>query len=189
MEEKIIIKSEFVSTKTIQIIIWMIGVVFALIELINDGGIYSLRVPIIRLVVIGVIAVFGIIATIVNAWLSKNEITVTNKRIYGKRAFGRRVDLPIDSISAVGVSALKGLAVGTSSGKIKFHMIQNRDEIHKAISDLLIVRQTEDRAAQKPTAAVQQSDADELAKFKKLLDDGIITQEEFDAKKRQILGL
>lgn len=33
------------------------------------------------------------------------------------------------------------------------------------------------------------SDADELMKFKKLLDDGVITQEEFDAKKKQILGL
>jgi hypothetical protein len=33
------------------------------------------------------------------------------------------------------------------------------------------------------------SDADELTKFKKLLDDGIITQEEFDKKKAQILGL
>lgn len=33
------------------------------------------------------------------------------------------------------------------------------------------------------------SDADELLKFKKLLDDGVITQEEFDAKKRQLLGL
>lgn len=33
------------------------------------------------------------------------------------------------------------------------------------------------------------SDADELLKFKKLLDDGVITQEEFDAKKKQLLGL
>lgn len=31
--------------------------------------------------------------------------------------------------------------------------------------------------------------ADEIAKFKKLLDDGTITQEEFDAKKKQLLGL
>lgn len=37
------------------------------------------------------------------------------------------------------------------------------------------------------TAAV--SPADELLKFKQLLDSGIITQEEFDEKKRQILGL
>lgn len=33
------------------------------------------------------------------------------------------------------------------------------------------------------------SDADEILKFKNLLDSGIITQEEFDAKKKQLLGL
>ena len=31
--------------------------------------------------------------------------------------------------------------------------------------------------------------ADEIVKFKKLADDGIITQEEFEAKKKQLLGL
>lgn len=38
-------------------------------------------------------------------------------------------------------------------------------------------------------AAAPLSDADELLKFKKLLDDGVISQEEFAAKKKQILGL
>ena len=33
------------------------------------------------------------------------------------------------------------------------------------------------------------SAADEIEKFKGLLDKGIITQEEFDAKKKQLLGL
>jgi predicted Zn-dependent peptidase len=33
------------------------------------------------------------------------------------------------------------------------------------------------------------STADELKKFKELLDSGVITQEEFDAKKKQLLGL
>jgi hypothetical protein len=33
------------------------------------------------------------------------------------------------------------------------------------------------------------SSADELRKFKKLLDDGILTQEEFDKKKAQLLGI
>ena len=41
-----------------------------------------------------------------------------------------------------------------------------------------------------PNVTVQQvSSADELKKYKELLDAGIITQEEFDAKKRQLLGL
>lgn len=38
-----------------------------------------------------------------------------------------------------------------------------------------------------PTQAL--SGADEILKYKKLLDDGILTQEEFDAKKKQLLGL
>lgn len=33
------------------------------------------------------------------------------------------------------------------------------------------------------------SGADELAKYKKLFDDGVLTQEEFDIKKKQILNL
>ncbi|MBR3928642.1 MAG: SHOCT domain-containing protein [Clostridia bacterium] len=33
------------------------------------------------------------------------------------------------------------------------------------------------------------SSADELKKFKDLLDSGVITQEEFDTKKKQLLGL
>lgn len=33
------------------------------------------------------------------------------------------------------------------------------------------------------------SEADELMKYKELLDSGVITQEEFDAKKKQLLGV
>lgn len=38
-------------------------------------------------------------------------------------------------------------------------------------------------------AAAEVSPAEEIKKFKELLDSGIITQEEFDAKKKQLLGL
>jgi len=44
-------------------------------------------------------------------------------------------------------------------------------------------------AAAKTAPAPAVSAADELKKFKELLDMGIITQEEFDAKKKQLLGL
>ena len=40
-----------------------------------------------------------------------------------------------------------------------------------------------------PTVVQQVSAADEIKKFKELLDLGVITQEEFDAKKKQLLGL
>lgn len=44
-------------------------------------------------------------------------------------------------------------------------------------------------AVSRPQVVSNVSSADELLKFKQLLDAGVITQEEFDAKKKQLLGL
>ena len=58
----------------------------------------------------------------------------------------------------------------------------------REIVEFIENRRSELRAPQ--TTVVQQaSAADELKKFKELLDSGIISQEEFDAKKKQLLGL
>lgn len=136
--------------------------------------------------------VFGLISVILLVfflYFSKMSLTVTNKRIYGQTAFGKRVDLPLDMISAVGTSAFKGIAVATSSGKIKFLGISNQEEVHKAITDLLLERQNNPKPTTQIKQEIPQSNADELKKYKELLDSGIITQEEFDAKKKQLLGL
>lgn len=124
-------------------------------------------------------------------WVSKMEMIISDKRVYGVAAFGKRVDLPLDSISAVRISIFKGIAVATSSGRIVFHGIKNRDEIHEVLSALLIERQKKEKTVTQTTIKqeIPQSNADELKKFKDLLDSGIITQEEFDAKKKQLLGL
>jgi hypothetical protein len=141
----------------------------------------------------GIVFILGIlsaiIAVVVNLIYSKIELTVTDKRVYGKATFGKRVDLPLDSINAVGTSAFNGVSVTTSSGAIKFGLIKNRDEIHKEISDLLISRQGKPEATTTIKQEIQQSNADELKKYKDLLDAGIISQEEFNAKKAQLLGL
>ena len=113
---------------------------------------------------------------------------MTDKRVYGKAMFGRRVDLPVDLISAVGTSFLMGVSVSTSSGSIRFLGVQNKDDIHSEISKLLLLRQ-EKKSDAATVAEVPQSGADELKKYKELLEIGAITQEEFDAKKKQLLGL
>lgn len=130
----------------------------------------------------------AIIAILLYFSVAKTEITVTDKRVYGKAMFGKRVDLPVDLISAVGTNFLKGVSVSTSSGKISFLGIKNKDKIHEEISKLLMVRQ-EKTPIITTKQEVPQSNADELKKFKDLLDSGILTQEEFDAKKKQLLGL
>ena len=144
-----------------------------------------------RWTVAGIIGGIGVICLLIYAWMRSYEMIVTDKRVYGQAAFGKRVDLPVDSVSAIGSKWPKGIAVATSSGKIAFLMIKNRDEIHKCVSDLLIERQSKPTAVAAPVVKQEapMSNIEELKKYKELLDMGIITQEEFDAKKKQLLGL
>ena len=134
--------------------------------------------------------VFGITGLIFLFANNKDSITATDKRVYGTAIWGKRVDLPLDMISAVSTGFPNKISVATSSGYIKFIMIDNNNEVQEEISKLLIKRQ--EKGATATTAIKQenpQSNADELQKYKNLLDNGTITQEEFEAKKKQLLGL
>ena len=136
------------------------------------------------------IAALALIGGLIYLWLRSYELTVTDKRIYGKVAWGKRVDLPVDSVSATAtIRVLKGVSVSTSSGRISFRVIKNADEIYKVMNNLLIERQQEKVNATVAAAAPKSDEADQLKKYKDLLDSGVITQEEFDAKKKQLLGL
>lgn len=208
MEEKIIIKSERTNILIPVIILVVVGFVILGLYTLFDINRYTPQYERLAalnydwfdyssaldmavhqdggfLIALAIPVIFIIIAIIYYRAHSKIELTVTDKRVYGRATFGKRVDLPLDSISAVGTKSKKGIAVTTASGAIKFNSIRNRDAIHAAISNLLIERQS------KPTAAAANapSNADELKKYKDLLDSGVISQEEFDAKKEQLLGL
>ena len=214
MEEKVIIKSERYNIKIVSLIVAVTGVVLFIIYLLIDVSLYAsefnrlaaknyswfdykspLDMAIKRdgglVVVLLIPIVFAILAFLIYRIYSKVELTVTDKRVYGVAKFGKRVDVPFDSISAVGTSAMKGIAVTTASGAIKFKFIKNRDAIHSAISRILVERQGKAKPVTTTTIKqeVPQSNADELKKYKELLDSGVITQEEFDAKKKQLLGL
>ena len=132
------------------------------------------------------IVISAIIGLSVYLKFRNGEIVVTDKRIYGTIAGGKRVDLPLDAISAVGIGSCKSIAISTSSGKVSISAIKNCSEIHKIISNLLIDRQQQTKSPTPPPCA---NNTDALKKYKELLDMGIITQEEFDAKKKQLLDL
>ena len=136
------------------------------------------------------VAALTLIGALIYLWLRSYELTVTDKRIYGRVAWGKRVDLPVDSVSATAtIRVLKGVSVSTSSGRISFRVIKNADEIYKVMNNLLIERQQEKFNATVVATAPMSDEADQLKKYKVLLDSGVITQEEFDAKKKQLLGL
>ena len=187
MEEKLLIQSERSYIKILKAIIapLLILEIIGLILFLPMGLYYVVGI------VFMIIGAFGIFSLIFYWAIAKMEINVTNKRVYGIARFGKRVDLPLDSISAVATGMLKGIAVATSSGKIHFTGISNNKEIHEVISKLLIERQGKEKPVTSTDIRQEksQSNADELKKFKDLLDSGVITQEEFDAKKKQLLGL
>lgn len=120
-----------------------------------------------------------------------SEIVVEKDNVYSRAMFGTRVDLPVDSISAIGVAPLKSISVSTSSGAIRFCAIENVHEVKNVITALVKERQRKPQSPQPEASALKEhsSNADELKKYKELLDSGVITQEEFDAKKKQLLDL
>lgn len=138
--------------------------------------------------------VFTVIAAVITVfvWLATagSEIVVTDKRIYGRVAFGKQVDLPLDSVSAVATTAFtQGVSVSTSSGRITFLFLSQKEQIASTIRKLLVDRQQKPVAATTIKQEIPQSNAEELRKYKELLDMGVISKEEFDAKKKQLLGL
>ena len=186
MEEKILIKSEI--NRVIGIVCLVLGI-YCLVAAFRLSSVFFEYDEFTGWVILVSGTGVGLISTLSYFFLCGHELTVTDRRIYGKVAWGKRVDLPIDSVSAIAtVSFLKGVAVSTSSGRICFLMIKNSDEIYKVISSLLVERQNEKNIV--PETVVQKRDeADMLKKYKALLDDGTITQEEFEAKKKQLMGL
>lgn len=192
MEEKILVTGEMIPAQKIFLISFAASVISLIIGLFLTWWAVAIDNDSIKEVcgdtgvIFNVLAAFLFVCGVIFClcWI-RVELTATNKRIYGKAAFGKRVDLPIDSISAIGTSMLWGIDIGTSSGRIHFKFVENNDKIHSVLSKLLLERQQEKTLSNIQTA----SSADELKKFKELLDSGAITQEEFNLKKKQILGL
>ena len=131
----------------------------------------------------------AIVFWMISNGLKNQKLIVTENNIrgtYGK-LLKRNIDLPIDSINSIAVVKKSGIiCISTSSLTIRFESIINAEEISDVINDLIRNRQKN----QGTTTIIQSSSvADELSKYKALLDQGVLSQEEFDAKKRQLLNL
>lgn len=158
MEEKNIIKGKF-SKSNIFVIVSLalsaVSFIISIILYINNGSTdwkgrpvpYSLYIgsPMECPEGIGVCFYLAILLILVAIFfvieMNLCELTVSDKRVSGKTSFGRKVDLPIDKISSVGTCIPKGITVATSSGKINFWLLINREEVYQAISDLTKKRQ------------------------------------------------
>ncbi|MFT8362960.1 MAG: SHOCT domain-containing protein [Sporolactobacillus sp.] len=148
---------------------------------------------------------------IVVKWPAKTIISVGEKSLTIKRkgfmslatqGLKGEKTIPYKSITSIQLKK-----PGVTSGYIQFTLIGGNesrkgvfDATHDentvmiaskpAYEDMLELKSyIESEQDESATSQNTASDADELRKYKSLLDDGIISQDEFDAKKKQLLGL
>ena len=104
-----------------------------------------------------------------------------------------RSDNPMIMVNLFDKNGTVGSVANPNAMKLVFSASQRAKKMDSEIMTLcsalegLLARNLAQQAV--PQTVVQQlSPADELLKFKQLLDSGLITQEEFDAKKRHLIG-
>ena len=114
-----------------------------------------------------------------------DQLIITPDQILGKR-LNRSVNIPVNQISSIATAPFNGVRILTSSACITFDGLLNQMEVYHCLSDLL--KKQQEHIQVKSTQNTV-GFTEELIELKKLLDSGIITQEEFDAKKKQLLGL
>lgn len=128
-----------------------------------------------------------------NTWL----IVCTNKRIVfldKGMIFGlKQVEIPIDKINSIGQK--RGLILGeihiqdgASNRKIESVSKETIAPFIEAVNKEIENYKNSLRGNSNQTQA-NTSVADEIIKLKSLVDAGVLTQEEFDTKKRQLLGM
>lgn len=133
-------------------------------------------------------------------------MVVTDKRIYGWSIFQLwRTDLALDAVTSVALVGFTGISVRTAGGNILLFLIKNRKAVHSGICNLLMQRNTsvavavkqenvpaDVSAAEEEVFAGQTAVSDDMSalrSLKEMLDMGLITQEDYDTKKKQILDL
>lgn len=129
-----------------------------------------------------------------NAFIETNSILAvcTNKRVifldHGLIYGSKSTDIPLDMIN--GVSYSKGLMLGSiavTNGAITTQIENMQPYPAKKMAET--IKQAAADFKQTSAQSNHGSNLSELRELKGLLDDGIITKEEFAAKKKQILGI
>lgn len=131
------------------------------------------------------------------------SLTISGSTVYGSYdsfLFKKSFDMPIEKVESITVSSNfadeirtgKTLELRSASGNIKLHFVQNAEEIvdAKASTTEKIKKEEEIVSTNHDAPQVTLSEADKieaLKKYKELKDQGIITEEEFETKKSQLL--
>ena len=114
---------------------------------------------------------------------SRKNMEISSDTITCKKGNKVVKQIPIDEVKAVNLISKKGIRIKGNGLNYKLNSVKNAEELKKAIMDKISCTECENNVTR------IQSEAELLKKYKDLLDSGIISQEEFEAKKKEILKL
>lgn len=115
-----------------------------------------------------------------------NVFYLSDKRFYYQKAKTLK-EAALDEVVACTIKN-GSVEIQTQIEKFTVKYLENIGEFTAAWKNLNMEK-TQKGSAGATNQTANYGSADELKKFKELLDSGIISQEEFDAKKKQLLGL
>jgi hypothetical protein len=122
---------------------------------------------------------------------NKAPILVTSKSVYITKFSGTLFGIdclviPLNKITSVSISGAILAKITINDGTVVYEVCDIARPYAEKVSAAITNSQTE---KENSSNNYPFSNADEIRKFKTLLDDGIISQEEFDKKKKELLGL
>lgn len=108
---------------------------------------------------------------------------------FGKASSVMAGYLQIEIASSVGMTENKIFYHNNYGGETNIAFRKGQNDLMEEIAEYVKKQIEGVKQSKYLQTLVCFSSADEIKKFKELLDDGVITQEEFDSKKKQLLGL
>lgn len=151
---------------------------------------YTTNETLIPWIVLGFLVIVMLFANLWYAADAKKAMIIDVDRIICKNGKKRAKEFLVKDIKSVEFASKNGLLVRGNGIKYKINLLENAEELKSTIMDSIAALPTENIVATTEIKQeIQPNSADELKKYKELLEIGVISQEEFAAKKKQLLGL
>lgn len=132
--------------------------------------------------VYGIIFAIATLTTVALLLNKKHNIIVKKDTITITKLFKKKADLLISDINSVETTKLNGIKIIGNGFKYTVILLKNNEEVKDNLFKLLGETKKELKGKKEKASA-----ADEIKKYKDLLDAGAITQEEYDKKKKELL--
>lgn len=132
------------------------------------------------LIIYGIICVVVLLINIFYALSRKVKIIVSDDSVVYEKFTGKSKQFLIKDITSAETTSLSGLKILGNNIKVKTLLLKNNEELKDYIIDLISKKANDNFK--------KTSIADELEKYKKLLDSGAITREEYEIEKNRLLN-